>query len=415
MNSQYLHYPDHVFNNLNILTHNISMLSNITVNENEYLRNEVRKLEEENNYLLSEINQQKITIDNITNINKKPTEIKDNINKYKFVFYKPTKVSFSKEETLDIIKNITSIQNIINLEGLWDNIKHNPILQKLYHLINPLKKLQKMIGLVDIKKDIYKKIIYYIMNPFKDEYLHTIISGPPGVGKTEFAKIYAEIFVNLGILKNNNFIQIKRSDLVGEFLGQTSHKTKDILEKAMGGVLFLDEAYSLGNSEKRDSYSKEAIDLINQYLSEKKSEFMFIIAGYEDDLDNCLFAYNQGLKRRFQTHYKIKSYTATELKDIFIGMVNKSPFKLSKDLQSSLQSSLQSNNLDKFFNDNIQEFKYFAGDIEILFNEIKYCQSLRAFNNNLKNKYIILEDIELALENINKNKINNNPPFGMYL
>jgi stage V sporulation protein K len=72
----------------------------------------------------------------------------------------------------------------------------------------------------------------------------------------------------------------------------------------MGGVLFLDEAYSLG-SKKEDQYSKEAIDTINRYLSERKNEFMFIIAGYEDDIENCLLAYNKGMKRRFQNHFKI--------------------------------------------------------------------------------------------------------------
>ena len=73
----------------------------------------------------------------------------------------------------------------------------------------------------------------------------------------------------------------------------------------MGGVVFLDEAYSLGNEEKRDSFSKEAIDMINQYLSEKKNEFMMIVAGYDDELDKCFFSYNPGLKRRFSSYYKI--------------------------------------------------------------------------------------------------------------
>ena len=95
-------------------------------------------------------------------------------------------------------------------------------------------------------------------------------------------------------------------------------KTRELLEKASGGVLFIDEAYSLGNSEKRDSFSKEAIDMINQYLSENKNDLMVIIAGYDEELDKCFFAYNPGLKRRFSSYYKIEGYDYNELIDIFL-------------------------------------------------------------------------------------------------
>jgi AAA+ superfamily predicted ATPase/regulator of replication initiation timing len=378
---------------------------NILSDENNSLKNDINFFWNENNCLKNENNFLKNEISKLKELQKCNDDTKDTHNKFSLITYKPTKYSYSKEYTLNIINNIKTIDDIINLSGLWHHIKHNYILQKLYHLIEPLSLLNKMIGLYDIKKDIYKKIIYYVMNPFKDEYLHTIISGPAGVGKTEFAKIYADIFVHLGILKNDKFIQIKRSDLIGQFLGQTTHKTKEILDSAMGGVLFLDEAYSLGNNNKSDSYSKEAIDIINQYLSERKGDFMFIIAGYEDDLDNCLFSYNQGLRRRFQSHYNITGYNASELKEIFKSMVNKTKFNVN---------DISNDNLDKFFSNNIIKFKHYAGDIELLFNEIKYCQSLRAFNNNIKNKNIILKDIEIALENIQKNKKSNEPPFGMY-
>jgi hypothetical protein len=387
-------------------------------NENNYIRNELFKLKElqknlhsnlQNNDLQNK-NSSDLQSKNSSDLQSKNNQTTTSINKYKLITYNPNKYSYSKEDTLNIISNIKNINDIINLNGLWANIKHNYILQKLYYLIEPLKLLQKMVGLDDIKKDIYKKIIYYVMNPYNNEYLHTIISGPPGVGKTEFAKIYADIFVHLGILKNDKFIQIKRSDLIGQFLGQTTHKTKEILDSAMGGVLFLDEAYSLGNSNKNDSYSKESIDIINQYLSEKKGEFMFIVAGYEDELDSCLFSYNQGLRRRFQSHYKINGYNASELKEIFIGMVGKTHSRMKFNI-----NEISNEELDNFFNNNLDKFKCYAGDIELLFNEIKYTQSLRTFNNNIKNKNIILKDIEISLENIQKNKKNNEPPFGMYL
>jgi SpoVK/Ycf46/Vps4 family AAA+-type ATPase len=246
-------------------------------------------------------------------------------------------------------------------------------------------------------------IIYHIQNNYENDYLHTIITGPPGVGKTEFAKIYAEIFVRLGILKSDKFIEIKRDDLVGEFLGQTSIKTRKLLESAMGGVLFLDEAYSLGNEEKRDFYSKEAIDMLNQYLSEKKDQFMFIIAGYEEEIESCLLSYNRGMKRRFHTYYNIDGYTACELKNIFIQKIKKS-FVLN----------IPDNTLTEFFCNNKVSFKNYGGDIEKLITEIKHIQALRTFNININNKEIIIDDVQNAFNNLfntNKKEVYN---YNMY-
>jgi SpoVK/Ycf46/Vps4 family AAA+-type ATPase len=333
-------------------------------------------------------------------ISEKTTEVQ----KYKWVLHRPTYKSYTGNKLSELIKSIKSIEDIIRLENMWVKIKHVLSLQKMYFLIPTLKKLNSMIGLKDIKKNIFKKIIYYSQNQHTDEYLHTIISGPPGVGKTEIAKIYAEIFVKLGVLKNDKFIEIKRDNLVGRFLGETSIKTRELLDKALGGVIFLDEAYSLGNEEKRDSFSKEAIDMINQYLSEHKDNLMFIIAGYEKELDSCFFSFNPGLKRRFHSHYKIEGYNPSDLVEIF---------KL-KIKHTKLKNTINDNVLLKFFTDNKDKFQYYGGDIEKLVNECKFTQSIRVFNNNIYNKEIILNDLEeslILLEDKNKDQI----PQGMYL
>jgi SpoVK/Ycf46/Vps4 family AAA+-type ATPase len=327
------------------------------------------------------------------------------ISRFEIVNFPFTSQTWSQDKISTTISSIKSIDDIIKLKPHWFEIRYNYTLQRLHYLIAPLTKLKSMVGLDTIKNDIFKKIIYWIQNKYSNEYLHTIISGPAGVGKTEFAKIYAEIFVRLGILKSDKFIEIKRDDLVGEYLGQTSPKTRQLLESAMGGVLFLDEAYSLGNQEKRDSFSKEAIDMLNQYLSERKGEFMFIIAGYEDDLNTCLFSFNQGMKRRFHSHYKIKGYEPSELKEIFTLKVEQTPFTLG----------VNDPDLDRFFNDNKLGFAYFGGDIEKLINETKQCQSLRAFNSNTKDKTIILEDIKEAMKIIEDKDKSNLPPVSMYV
>jgi SpoVK/Ycf46/Vps4 family AAA+-type ATPase len=333
---------------------------------------------------------------------KKPTFSRS---RFELVNFYTNLSSWTPDKVNEVIRSIKSIDDIIKLKPHWYELRHDRTLQRLHYLITPLAKLNSMVGLENIKSDIFKKIIYWIKNSYSNEYLHTIISGPPGVGKTEFAKIYADIFVRLGILKTDKFIEIKRDDLVGEYLGQTAPKTRQLLESAMGGVLFLDEAYSLGNKEKRDSFSKEAIDMINQYLSERKGEFMFIIAGYEDDMNSCLFGYNKGLRRRFHSHYKINGYQPTELKEIFNRKVNQTLFKLN----------VTDDELNKFFTDNKSQFLYFGGDIEKFINEIKQCQSLRAFNSNLLDKTIILEDMKMAITNLEEKDEESPPPINMYL
>ena len=365
--------------------------NNSLVTENHRLHNLLKFLDIEyknmQNELLKRCQPKQLQTNN--NFNTNINIHNKNINR----IFKTNEKSFDDNDISILIKNITSIEDITNLKGMWKNIRHNQILNKLQYLAPILTKLNNMIGLKDIKNEIFKKIIYYVKNKHNNEYLHTIITGPPGVGKTELAKLYAQIFVRLGILKTDKFIEIKRTDLVGEYLGQTAPKTKELLESAMGGVLFLDEAYSLG-STKEDTYSKEAIDMINQYLSERKGDFMFIIAGYEDDIDKCLLSYNKGMKRRFQSHYKISGYSANEIMEIF----------LQKIKQANYITDIKNEKLLEFFKENLKSFMYYGGDIEKLINEIKYIQCLRIFNDNINSRNIILDDINKAFDNMNIKK-----------
>jgi len=393
----------------NILSENQSLKlanSNLIIKHNELMINNNKlvdynyKLNDENHRLQQELYVRCV----LPTINKESKESKESKeykhlntslhNKIINTTFKINNESYCKEKINEIIKSITNIKDILNLTPQWKQIRHNQTLNKLQYLTPILYKLDKMIGLKDIKDEIFKKLIYYVKNKHNNEYLHTIISGPAGVGKTEIAKLYAQIFVRLGILKTDKFIEIKRNDLVGEYLGQTAPKTREILESAMGGVLFLDEAYSLGSPDKKDFYSKEAIDMINQYLSERKGEFMFIIAGYEDDIENCLLSYNKGMKRRFQSHFKIKGYNAEEMKDIFIQKLNESKYT----------TLIKKDQLIDFFKENLQSFKYYGGDIEKLVNEIKYTQCMRIFSNNIESKEIIMDDIIRAYENMNIKK-----------
>jgi chromosomal replication initiation ATPase DnaA len=203
------------------------------------------------------------------------------------------------------------------------------------------------------------------------DYMHTVLYGPPGTGKTEVAKILGNIFCNLGILKSNTFKKVTRSDLVAGYLGQTAIKTREVIEAAIGGVLFIDEAYALGNTEKRDSFSKECIDTLCEALSDHKHELMVIIAGYEKELNDCFFSYNEGLSSRFTWRYKIENYDAVELRKIFE--------KIMKDNHWTFDSNERDAVKDEWFKSRVQYFKYFGRDIEVFFTKTKIAHSRRVF------------------------------------
>jgi SpoVK/Ycf46/Vps4 family AAA+-type ATPase len=184
------------------------------------------------------------------------------------------------------------------------------------------------------------------------DFLHTVISGPPGTGKTEIAKLMGKIYSKLGILSKGTFKKVTRSDLIAGYLGQTAIKTREVVQESLGGVLFIDEAYSLGNTEKRDSFSKECIDTLCEALSDHKDNWMVIIAGYEEELNDCFFNYNRGLDSRFTWRFHTDEYGAEELYLIFLKKVN--------DIGWIVLKSEREKKIDvKWFEKNKNHFKRF--------------------------------------------------------
>ena len=279
--------------------------------------------------------------------------------------------------------------------------RYNIDLERLNRLVDPLTELNELIGLTKVKEHIINQILYFLQNLHdgKIDMLHTVIQGNPGVGKTVLGRILGKIYARMGVLDNESFYIAKRHDLIGQYLGQTTEKTQRVINRSQGGVLFIDEAYALGDRENRDSYSKECLDVLNQSLSENKERFMCIIAGYEKDLKECFFAVNPGLERRFNYTFTIDSYSPEELRLIFLKLVKDCDWSIKDDTSIPLE----------FFKKN--SFKNQGGDMETLLVNVKMAHSRRVFCLEPEEKKVITnEDLINGYSLMNKNKEKDKKP-----
>ena len=285
---------------------------------------------------------------------------------------------------------LDDLLKLIDTYPLDNEVQYNINMNDLHNIKDLLIELNSMIGLKSLKTSIVEQILYFIQDlhkGFGGDFMHTVLYGPPGTGKTEIAKLIGKIYSKIGILKNSIFKKVTRSDLVAGYLGQTAIKTRDVIKECIGGVLFIDEAYSLGNNEKKDSFSKECIDTLCEALSDHKHELMVIIAGYENELNDCFFNYNQGLDSRFTWRFKMDKYNGVELYQIFVKKIKENHWSVEEEIQAS------------WFQEKKDFFPFFGRDIETLLTKIKITHSKRVFCKPEKEKKrIILKDLEKGFE-----------------
>ena len=331
------------------------------------------------------------------------------------------------------IKFDVNSENLNNIKGLLKVIKYyknRPItmentinydLEKLCNIEDDLIELNNMIGLKKIKARLCDMFIYLCQkrnqqkttnktSDLHNEYLHTVLQGPPGCGKSSICRILSNIYKKLGFLSKGNIVYAKRSDLVGKYCGHTAYLTQNKINEAKGGVLFIDEAYTLGNKDDNpDAFSRECIDTLNQNLSER-NDFICIIAGYKKELDKRFFSVNPGLSRRFPWVFNIEEYTSRELHKMFESKANEMGFEIE-------EGALPEN----FFGKNKENFPYYGGSIHTFLNKIKICNYKKMFGMLEKENKITKNDIKNAfemyklLEMGNKKAESNKPPMGMYL
>ena len=311
------------------------------------------------------------------------------------------------------INTLSDLLNIIEKYECKPDIEYNIDVKLLHNIKNELEQLNKMIGMDNMKKSVLDQLIYFMqdlhVNKKTSEYKHTVIAGPPGTGKTEVAKIIGAMYSKVGILKKNHFKKVTRSDLIAGYLGQTAIKTRKVIDECIGGVLFIDEAYSLANETDSDIFSKECIDTLCEALSDQKDNLMVIIAGYETELQNTFFKANRGLDSRFMWRFVMDEYTHKEMMAIF-----------KKKVVEEGWEFLEENTLsEQWFREKKDEFKNFGRDMEQLLSCVKIKHGRRVYGKSADiKKKITTDDLNngyLLFQQNRKKEKKSAVPYGVYI
>lgn len=210
-----------------------------------------------------------------------------------------------------------------------------------------LAELNELIGLNKVKEKVNNLIAYQKVQRLRENQglitakktLHLAFTGKPGTGKTTVARIVGRIYKQIGLLTKGHFIEVSRTDLIAGYQGQTALKVKKVIEKAKGGVLFIDEAYSISENDHSDSYGRECLTELTKALEDYRDDLVVIVAGYTEPM-NKFFESNPGLKSRFNTFIEFDDYTADELEEILTMMCKNNDYILSEEARSRIKQAL---------------------------------------------------------------------------
>lgn len=253
--------------------------------------------------------------------------------------------NYHSKEVMSFIHNVNSsliefygylsIQDICN-----PTIKDDEDTRTLQDLLNELNTL---VGLEKVKNKVNDLIVYQNVQKLRREQglnlvrntLHLAFTGNPGTGKTTVARIVGRIYKQIGLLSKGHFIEVSRTDLIAGYQGQTALKVKKVIDQAKGGVLFIDEAYSITENDHSDSYGKECLTELTKALEDYREDLVVIVAGYTEPMKK-FFESNPGLKSRFNTFIEFEDYNSDELDEILNTMCKNNDYILDSNVKEKI-------------------------------------------------------------------------------
>ncbi|MFD2212759.1 stage V sporulation protein K [Metabacillus endolithicus] len=208
------------------------------------------------------------------------------------------------------------------------------------------EEMGSLVGMNEMKRMIKEIYAWIFINKKREEQglkvgkqaLHMMFKGNPGTGKTTVARLVGKLFFQMNVLSKGHLIEAERADLVGEYIGHTAQKTRDLIKKALGGILFIDEAYSLARGGEKD-FGKEAIDTLVKHMEDKQHDFVLILAGYPREMENFL-SLNPGLLSRFPLVVDFPDYSVDDLMDISELMMTEREYRFHQDAEIKLKEHL---------------------------------------------------------------------------
>lgn len=208
------------------------------------------------------------------------------------------------------------------------------------------EELQSLVGMKKVKRFVHEIFAWLEITRRREEVglhsdkqvLHMVFTGNPGTGKTTVARILARLFQKMGVLEKGHLVEAERADLVGEYIGHTAHRTRELIKRALGGILFIDEAYTLARGGEKD-FGKEAIDTLVKAMEDHKDQLILILAGYSQEMQSFLAA-NPGLPSRFPIRLHFPDFSLRELMTIAEQMLGEKQYCLTSIAEKKLRRHL---------------------------------------------------------------------------
>lgn len=308
-----------------------------------------------NSFLLEDNNLKNIYCFNLVGVNPSIQDVYNEIN---------SKITLSDELNIKVLDYITETYPKTEdsfttyVDNLYKYISFNkdvPEVEKMKSIDEVFEELNELVGLEKVKASLHDLVdLITLKNKTKDELkinnvnLHMVFLGNPGTGKTTVARMIGSILYNLKYIKQNKLIEVSSKDLVAEYVGQTAVKTMNVVEKAMGGILFIDEAYALADKNGENSYNGECIATLIKAMEDYRDNLVVIFAGYTKEMQDFLDS-NSGIVSRIGYTLEFDDYTNEELIEIFKGMVKKSGFSLDEDAIEVVNDLINKNRDTKNF------------------------------------------------------------------